>query len=122
MKIERQVEQGLLIGQRLGKTRPESLHLHGPARRMALSDTEGEESAEEAVFEDENGNGSGTRGLLSNGKRHGRRMSQASVMEELKRQSGVFFDDSDEADGESEETEEEEEGAPVVENGATRVE
>ena len=123
MKIERQVEQGLLIGQRLGKTRPESLHLHGPARRTALSDSEGDESAADAVFDDENRNGTGNGRLLSNGKRMGRRTSQTSVMEELKRQSGVFFDDSEEVDGdgESDGTDDEEEGARVVENGPTKV-
>jgi len=138
MKIERQVEKGLLIGQRLGKTRPESLHLHGPARRTALSDADGEESTEEAVIGEPNGNGIGSRVLTRKGELGSlrRRVSQASVIEELKRQSGVFFDDYEEADGdgegesegtdgegEEEEEEEEAEGVRVrvVEGGGTRV-
>ena len=112
MKIERLVEKGLLLGQEFG--RPDSLHLNGQTQRAALegvNGTEGETS-EEAIS-DMDGEFLGEK----TGRR--RRASRSSVIEELKRQSGVFFDDFP-VDGEdSEGTEEEAE--VVVENGPTKV-
>ena len=112
MKIERLVEKGLLLGQSDG--RPDSLHLHWQARRAALEGANGTdgESTEEAAS-DVGGE------LLGAEARGQRRASRSSVMEELKRQSGVFFDDflveGEESGGTEEEAEE------VVENGPTKV-
>ena len=112
MKIERLVEKGLLLGQSDG--RPDSLHLHGQVRRAALEGADGTdgESTDEAV--------SDVDGEFLGGKARGqRRASRSSVIEELKRQSGVFFDDFLVDGEESEGTEEEAE--KVVENGPTKV-
>ena len=96
MKIERLMEQGLL----LGTTGRDSMHLEGQARRQTITsvyaqgasghdvDTSGEEMP---IFE---------MPLSSNGEKpvfsrnsSGRTLS--STMEELQRQSLVFFDDTD---------------------------
>ena len=92
MKIERLVEEGLLLGgsgkRDLDSTneRTSSMHIHGQALR----------SAGESLTE-----GGDERGHRYQMRKEDRR---SSVLEELKRQSGVFFDDSvGEETGESEE-------------------
>ena len=91
MKIERLVEEGLLLGGSGKKdldnaNKRTSMHIHGQALRSAgesLTDT---------------GDEGGHRYQM---RREDRR---SSILEELKRQSGVFFDDSvGEETGESEE-------------------
>lgn len=88
MKIERLIEEGLLLGKEGKKTQEgatlrddESLHLHGQELRNDVDSS----SAEELP-------------LL----RHESRRS-SSMMQELKRQSGVFFDDV-EAEGDETDT------------------
>lgn len=96
MKIERLIEQGLLLGRRSsigeetnGGRDDASFHIHGEAMRIGAECTGHQQNFTDGYGE--SGNGSAT-------------PRRSSVMEELKRQSGVFFDDS----GEGEETEEDE--------------
>jgi predicted acylesterase/phospholipase RssA len=103
MKIERIIEKGLLMGQ--DSERHTSMHLHGQELRTGGRPHEGEEDYDEsAVFYD-----------AEEPPATGRRSS--GVMEELKRQSGVFFDDEDLGD----ETDNSVEGAAVVDGGGTRI-
>ena len=93
MKIERLIEEALLLGKTSpssnGPTRGiESPHMHGQALRKSADATTRSPSADEAL-------------PLPNVDR------RASVLEELRRQSGVFFDD----EGDGEETDLSEEGA-----------
>lgn len=91
MKIERLIEEGLLLGgagkadmKGISTTDRDSMHMHGQAMRT---------SAELSSHTDDDHEPS----QKANGHR------PASVMEEFRRQSGVFFDDSemDEVTGES---------------------
>lgn len=84
MKIERLIEQGLLLGGSgqadmagIATRDRESMHMHGQAMR-----TSAEPSTEDELE-------------MHHLRKEDRR---SSVIQELKRQSGVFFDDS-EADG-----------------------
>lgn len=112
MKIERLIEEGLLLGrgQKAGIEADGaddiSLHLHGRAMRL---DAEGSSTAEEGDGEVEQNvkreeNGVKKRGRLQIEFQEHRR---SSLLAELKRQSGVFFDDPD-ADGGDTESEVEE--------------
>lgn len=84
MKIEGLIEQGLLLGQHSKSGRPESLHIHGQEMRNAM-----EESTEESAGEE----------LPSSSTPVLRSERQSMyVMEELRRQSGVFFDDDPDGD------------------------
>jgi predicted acylesterase/phospholipase RssA len=97
MRTERLIETGLLLGRR-HDSRPESLHVLGQALRSSAEDADGKEAA-----------------ILRN---FANKTQSGGVMEELKRQSGVFFDDfgdEGESDGASEEDSE------AVENGPTRI-
>ena len=109
IKIERLVEQGLLLGRQGSETGDggdaDSMHLHGQAMRNSVEE-------EDASGEDERLISSGADGDTDDS---GRRLS---VMEELKRQSGVFFDD---LDGDGDETDESEEDRGAIDNGPTNV-
>ena len=90
IKVERLVERGLLLGQRPGgadAARPPSFHMHGPEMRSSAEDS--------SVGED------GAAGVRRRKAPRAMDLSRRSsgVMEELLRQSGVFFDDV-QADGE----------------------
>jgi predicted acylesterase/phospholipase RssA len=108
MKIERLVEEGLLLG--MAGSRKGSMSLRGPAKRLPAIETDGAGDWRDR-------NGEGDKKLLEAQAKEERRLSSPSVIEELKWQSGVFFDDS-EVDTEGTE---EDEGVEVVENGGTRV-
>ena len=110
MKIERLVEQGLLYGRETG--RPDSLHLQGQSKR-GWTEGEDPDTVDDRPLEDEE-----TR-MLSGEQAVRRRHSRSSVLEELKRQSAVFFDDSEGEDGETDGTEQED--AEAVDNGPTTV-
>ena len=101
MKVERLVEQGLLLG---GSGR-ESMHLRGQARRTTISsiaDTyysivpEGDNLSDEMPLVETPQSLSNAHG---NSTRSSSRRRLSGTMEELRRQSLVFFDDSD-VDGE----------------------
>ncbi|CAF9917662.1 MAG: hypothetical protein ALECFALPRED_000310 [Alectoria fallacina] len=84
MKIERLVEAGLLLGgsgkadmESMATRDRESMHIHGQAMRTAETSTEDEDERSQPAKEDR----------------------RASVIQELKRQGSVFYDDS-EMDGE----------------------
>lgn len=110
MKIERLVEEGLLLGRRAKVVNgdgggddvadDESLHLHGRAMRL---DAEASSTADEADIEgDQGSNRVRKRNKLQDEFKDSRR---SSLLLELRRQSGVFFDDpvvSGEGDTESE--------------------
>lgn len=89
MKIERLIEEGLLLG-RQGKENPgsttdrddESFHLHAHEMRDGAGGSSGDEQP-----------------LLEH---HEKRRS--SMIQEIKRQSGVFFDDYDDGEGEGTDT------------------
>lgn len=121
MKIERLIEEGLLLG-RESKTNgdgavprhqsisEESLHLHGRAMRLDAgassadeADTDEKLSANVEQFEDR------VKMLNKENRR-------SSLLEELKRQSGVFFDDPVEQ-GEDEDSDGSEGWASAVEDG-----
>ena len=85
MKIERLIEEGLLLGgsgkidmERVLIKGRESMHVHGQAMRQSAVST----VYKRAEFD-----------------RQGREPRPSSVIQEIKRQSSVFFDDS-ELDGE----------------------
>ena len=111
MKIERLVEQGLLLGREYAPKDyelligdDESLHLHGQAIRSSAGEDK------EDVKDDDM--------LLSNSENeedvgNGR----ANMMQELRRQGSVFFDDHDDGD----ESEMSEEDTVAVEEGPTKV-
>ncbi|KAL8874615.1 MAG: hypothetical protein Q9174_000078 [Haloplaca sp. 1 TL-2023] len=93
MKIERLIEEALLVRGKTGQSSNaaargiESLHMHGQALRKSARATSRSPSTDAAL-------------PLSNKDR------RASVLEELRRQSGIFFDD----EGDGEETDLSEEG------------
>ncbi|MCJ1409229.1 hypothetical protein MMC19_003307 [Ptychographa xylographoides] len=131
MKIERLVEQGLLVAR--GDERPASMHLQGQEiRRRTRAEMEGggrgsgvsATGDEEAVGgEDGETDAESTyddaMSRWDADEHEYEHRSRSSVMEELKRQTGVFFDDF-EGEGETDGTEEED-GNEMVENGPTRV-
>ena len=105
MKIERLIEQGLLLRQHSRTGRPESLHIHGQAMRTAM-----EESTEESAGEELTG---------SFAPEPSKRRPSNGVIEELRRQSGVFFDDD--LDGDMTDTSAvEEDGYNVAETDRTK--
>ena len=110
IKIERLIEQGLLLRRQDSETHnggdADSMHLHGQAIRSSVEeeDTDGED--ERLIGRDADGDTD----------HNGRRLS---VMEELKRQSGIFFDDD--LDGEGDETDGSEEDTGAIDDGPTRV-
>ncbi|MCJ1485836.1 hypothetical protein MMC06_006011 [Schaereria dolodes] len=88
MKVERLIEEGLLLGrhnENHGKERiirdDESLHLHGQEMRSSAED--------DGLLESDDSN---------------KNPRSPSIMEELKRQSGVFFDDGDDSGDSDEDT------------------
>ncbi len=91
MKIERLIEEGLLLG-RQGEENPdsttgrddESFHLHAQEMRNGAGGSSGDE-----------------RPLLEHEDR------RSSIIQEIKRQSGVFFDNYDDAEGDTSATEDE---------------
>ena len=101
MKIERLLDQGLLLGDAgqqdlrhviLEREREGSMHLHGQALRTAAAELSSEDTEEQ---------------LGPSAGRFLKKVSRSpSVLQELKRQSGVFFDDiaveGEEETGESE--------------------
>ncbi|CAD6593794.1 MAG: hypothetical protein ASARMPRED_007954 [Alectoria sarmentosa] len=100
MKIERLVEEGLLLGgsgkadmESMATRDRESMHMHGQAMRTAETSTEDEDERSHPAKEDR----------------------RASVIQELKRQGSVFYDDS-EMDGEDTGVSEDE-VAVALENG-----
>ena len=114
MKIERLIEEGLLLGRhaaRKGDSKAvngddvaddESLHLHGHAMRLdAEKEEEGSSTADERDGEAEADPLVTKRSPLQDQFRENR---SSSLLTELKRQSGVFFDDPvrDGEDGDSE--------------------
>ena len=109
MKIERLIEQGLLLGksgvsvEEKAARDDESLHLHGQSLRSSAEDYNETEK------------------LISDTDSTHHRKS--SVMEEIKRQSGVFFDDSEALDEEEDEEESDASGEDMeaVEDGPTRI-
>ncbi|KAI4150753.1 MAG: hypothetical protein LQ340_003916 [Diploschistes diacapsis] len=129
MKIERLIEQGLL----LGKGGRDSMHLGGQARRntltsMGLTGPLHSSAQDFASWTSEEMPLVETPTSSSTGKAAFSRSSSArrlsGTMEELRRQSLVFFDDThtDGEDTEGSAVEEEEPfGQDVVEGGATRV-
>ncbi|MCJ1254677.1 hypothetical protein MMC24_002492 [Lignoscripta atroalba] len=102
MKVERLIEEGLLLG-RQGNVRgeeatirdDESLHLHGQEMRSWADDDE--------LLQSDDGHDSEAN------------VRSPSIIEELKRQSGVFFDDLDEDTGASDED------TGAVEDGSTKI-
>ena len=102
MKIERLIEEGLLLGRKAkegvdGEDVPddESLHMHGRAMRL---DAEGESS----TAEEEEADGVRKRNRLQEELKDSRR---SSLLVELRRQGGVFFDDpvvDEDGDGDTE--------------------
>ena len=103
MKIERLIEEGLVMGKEAGK-HADSLHLKG---RDLRREAEGAGSSSDDVDE--------RKELLRqiNGKGPINGSRRRSVLQELRRQSGVFFDDDEE--------EMTEEDGSVVEDGPTKI-
>ena len=115
MKIERLIEEGLLLGRHTARkvdskavngddvADDESLHLHGHAMRLDAEEEEGSSTADERDGEAEADPLVTKRSPLQDQFRENR---QSSLLTELKRQSGVFFDDpvqdGEDADSESE--------------------
>ena len=106
MKIERLIEEGLLLGQG-GLKHTESLHLKGRHLRL---EADGAGSSSDEIDD--------RRELLSpiNGKGPIVGSRRSSIMQELKRQSGVFF--NDDVEGEEEMSEEDD---SAVEDGPTMI-
>ena len=119
MKIERLIEQGLLLGEH-GR---DSMHLQGQVRRNTITSVgaDFESSASEEMPLIETPQSSGVKSPALSRHNSGRRLS--GTMEELRRQSLVFFDDPD---AEAEDTdgsaaEEEPFGQSILERGPTAV-
>ena len=113
MKIERLIEKGLRLDSGLGSSSygRDSMHI-GHTRRPSLLEEEEAEEAAVSSDEDETEMGFLTpRSYTSEGRR------ASGVMEELKRQSGVFFDDSFEEGTDGSGTD----GDEVVEDGPTKI-
>ena len=125
MKIERLIEEGLLLGRHQKSPAAEvngddvaddeSLHLHGHAMRL---DAEGSSTAEDGDVEVEpsatrDSNGARKRGRMQDEFKEHRR---SSLLVELKRQSGVFFDDPV-VEGEGDTESEVEEWASAIGDG-----
>ena len=113
MKIERLVEQGLLLGRERVHGDHESLigdgeshHLHGQAIRSSAEEEEEEEDAEDDDMS-----------LSDSDNEEDMSDKRSSMMQELKRQSGVFFDDNEYGD----ESDASEEDSKAVEGGPTKV-
>ncbi|KAL9120511.1 MAG: hypothetical protein Q9187_002935 [Circinaria calcarea] len=109
IKIERLVEQGLLLGRRGSATGnggdADSMHVQGQAMRGLVEEEDTDEEDERLIWSDADGDTHDSRRRLS-------------VMEELKRQSGVFFDD---LAGEGDGTDGSEEDTKAVDDGPTEV-
>lgn len=113
MKIERLIEEGLLLGRDLktkGRRSEESLHLHGHAMRL---DAGGSSADDADTDEKRDPNVEQFARKTEQLKKEDRR---SSLLVELKRQSGVFFDDPVEQ-GESEDSEGTQGWASAVEDG-----
>lgn len=120
MKIEQLIEEGLVAGR--GK-RPQqtngdgdglsrddmSLHLHG---RELKTSRDSWRDVDQGMVSREKSR------LMEQDKQSGTHDRRSSVMEELKRQSGIFFDDEDD---DIEDSELSEEDTRAVENGPTKV-
>ena len=128
MKIERLIEEGLLLGRGEESSKSngdgsaesrarhrvsgDSLHLHGRAMRLdagigSSADDANTSDASVERFEDR----------IEQSRKKGRR---SSLLQELKRQSGVFFDDPVEQGEDDEETDGTEGWASAVEDGERR--
>ena len=88
MKIERLIQEGLLLGKHREESSSgaigrddSSFHLHAQEMRNGVDGSSADE-----------------RSLLEHEER------RSSIIQEIKRQSGVFFDDYDEGDGEGTDT------------------
>lgn len=98
MKIERLIEEGLLLGRgsqtngravlRRHAASEESLHLHGRAMRLDADDSSADDEKRDSNVEQ----------FTDRVKMLNKEDRRSSLLEELKRQSGVFFDDSAEQD------------------------
>ena len=110
MKIERLVERGLLLGRRGSEGgRPPSFHLHGPAMRT-LAAEDSAESAQSAAVRQRKAVPTADLERRSSG-----------VMEELLRQSGVFFDDVQaESEDATDESAVEEDALEIVDGDLSR--
>ncbi len=122
MKIERLIEEGLLLGRqqrRLSSAEgmngdgdvadDESLHLHGRAMRLDAETSSSTAEEGDGAME-KNGEGLRKRGKLQEAFKEHRR---PSLLLELRRQSGVFFDDPV-GEGEGDSSSEVEEWASAV--------
>lgn len=109
IKIERLVEQGLLLGRRGSITGnggdADSLHVQGQAMRGSAEEEDVDGEDERLIWSDPDGDTHDS-------------WRRSSVMEELKRQSGVFFDD---LTGEGDGTDGSEEDTNAIEDGPTEV-
>ena len=112
IKIERPIERGLLLGQRDGGAagRPPSFHVHGSAMRSSAAEDSSAGEEGEVVKR------------RSPPSRRTLERHSSGVMEELLRQSGVFFDDV-QADGDeaTDDSTAEEEAVEIVDGGPTTV-
>lgn len=106
MKIERLIEEGLLLGGSdkadiggIASRNRESMHMHGQERRISAEPSTNDENEPYHLQKKDR---------------------RSSVIQEIRRQSGVFFDDS-EVDGE-ESGGSEDEIAVATENGHSREE
>ena len=113
MKIERLIEEGLLLGRGARhRESGDSLHLHGRAMRLESGTGSSADDANTSDVNVEQFN-DGIEPL----KRKDRR---TTILQELKRQSGVFFDDPVEQGEDEEETDGTEGWASAVEDGEGR--
>ncbi|CAF9903208.1 MAG: hypothetical protein HETSPECPRED_000156 [Heterodermia speciosa] len=113
MKIERLIEEGLLLGRGARhRESGDSLHLHGRAMRL--------ESGTGSSADDANTSDVDMEQFKDGIEPLKRKDRRTTILQELKRQSGVFFDDPVEQGEDEEETDGTEGWASAVEDGEGR--